>query len=357
MEEEETEPLVKIPKKVEKSSTKWTDDFAGELHRGVRHKFRKRRVFSPTPNHIWAADLCDLKKFSRANKGFKYLLMVIDVFSKYAYVKAMKNKTAGECTRCFREIFTESKESPRYCWVDKGTEFWNRTLKDLFKEHGVTLYSTESELKSCIVERFIRTYKTNMFRYFTANRTREYLSKLDELTERYNTRKHRSIQCTPEEAKLKQNFQFVFDHLYPKEKRDRYQPYHVGDEVRIARKKSTFEKGYEPNFTEQVYEVSGILPTNPITYSLKNLNGAAIKGSFYRQNLVRTKQRIYFIEKVVKRRVKKGVKQMLVRWSDYGPEFDSWIQDRDVVDTSKKPEEPLSQLNVDDERISEDEEE
>ena len=106
-----------------------------------------------------------------------------------------------------------------------------------------------------------------------------------------------------------------------------------------------------------MYQVSAILPTNPITYSLKDLNGGAIKGSFYRQNLVRSKQRIYFIEKVLKRRIKKGVKQMLVRWSGYSPEFDSWVQDRDVVDTSKQPEEPLSQLNVDEERISEDEEE
>ena len=168
----------------ENKEIKWTDNFAKELHKPVRFKFKKRRVYSPGPNSIWAADLADLSKYSRSNKGYKYLLLVIDIFTKYGYIRPLKNKTGVVTTQAFKDIFQKSKTSPKKLWVDKGTEFYNKNLKTLLEEYKVKMYSTENELKSSVVERWVRTMKTIMWRYFTAARTRVYISKLDEIVEK-----------------------------------------------------------------------------------------------------------------------------------------------------------------------------
>ena len=330
---------------------RWTDEYARELHKPVRFKFKRRRVFSPAPDAIWAADLADMSKFSRKNKGYKFLLMVIDVFSKYAFVKPMKNKTGLETTRCFREIFVESKRSPTHIWVDKGKEFWNKNVENLLKEYNINLYSTENDLKSCVVERFIRSYKSVMYRFFSANRTRKYVSELDEMTDMYNSRKHRSIKCTPKQAIKPENFQKVFNNLYPKEKKDVTQPFSIGDNVRIARKKGIFEKGFTPNFSEEIFKVKSIQPTNPITYRINDMNAEKVKGTFYRQNLLKTNQNIYFIERILARREKDGVKQVQVRWNGYPKTFDQWIDDDEVIDTKEDREnDHLNSINTSTER-------
>ena len=345
---------IKIKTKDIQNDVKWNDTYAKELHYPLRKKFRKRRVFSPGIDIFWAADLADMKRYSRKNKGYKYLLVCIDIFSKYGFVKPMKNKTAAETTRCFKEIFEESGRIAHAIWIDKGSEFLNRTLQNFLKEHNSRLYNSENELKSCVVERFIRTLKTDMFRMFTASRTREYISKLDGLVSRYNSRVHSSIKCTPEEASMPYNWQFVYNNLYPPLKKAKKPIFDIGDRVRIARKKALFEKGFEPNYTEQIFEVDSIEDTNPVTYKLKDLNNQQIRGTFYRQNLVKTTQDIYFIEKILARRVKNGVKQIKVRWSSYSSEFDSWIEERTVLDTSDKNEDDLQNINIADDRLTSD---
>ena len=94
-------------------SIKWTDQYSRELHTPVRFKFKKRRVFSPGPDSIWAADLADLSKFSRSNKGYRYLLLVIDVFTKYGYIRPLKKKTGEQTAAAFEDIFLKAKTSPR----------------------------------------------------------------------------------------------------------------------------------------------------------------------------------------------------------------------------------------------------
>ena len=145
----------------------WTNMLANELHKPIRKNFPRRKVKAFTPNQIWAADLVEMIPYSRENKGFKYLLTVIDVFSKYGWIVPLKTKTGAEVTAAFKKLFKEAV--PAKLWTDAGKEFWNSNMKKLLEENDVKLYKTHNELKSCVVERWNKTIKTDMWKYFTAN--------------------------------------------------------------------------------------------------------------------------------------------------------------------------------------------
>ena len=154
---------------------------AEELHKPVKRKFRKRQVLVTGIDKIWAADLADMKALSKENEGVNFLLLVIDTFSKYGWIVPLKNKKAQTIVKALKEIFKESGRRPNKLWTDKGTEFFNKDVRDL-----VYLYATENEEKSSIAERWIRTMKEKVFKYFTDNNTNKYIDVLPDLVEDYN---------------------------------------------------------------------------------------------------------------------------------------------------------------------------
>jgi len=213
----------------------WTDELAEELHKPVQKKFRKRRIWVSGIDNIWAADLVDMTEFAKFNNGYKYLLTVIDVFSKYGRIILLKNKTGKATASALKTIFTHRK--PQRLWVDKGKEFYNKDVKFL-----IDLYSTENEEKSSVVERWNRTMKERMFKYFSANNTYKYIDVLKDLVKRYNETKHSSIGMTPIEASDPANENKVRIKLYPNLPAPSKPKFTVGDRVHIPRKKRMFEK-------------------------------------------------------------------------------------------------------------------
>jgi hypothetical protein len=302
---------------------KWTDQLANELHKPVVRKFRKRKVIVYGIDEIWGADLVDMQAFAKDNDGIKYLLCVIDIFSKYGWIVPMKDKSGKSTAEAFERIFSSGRK-PLKLWVDKGKEFYNKDVKSL----GVELYSTENEEKSCVIERWNRTMKEKMFKYFTANSTRRYVDVLDSMVELYNKTKHSTVKMTPVEASKKKNEIVVSDTLNagvfnatpetPKFK--------VGDKVRITVKKSIFEKGYTPRWTEEIFTVSKVQMTTPITYKITDCNREEIQGTFYGEELQKTSQEIFRIEKVIRRRGNKS----LVKWLGYPETFNSWVDNREL---------------------------
>jgi len=113
----------------------------------------------------------------------------------------LKDKTGKSVADAFKEIFKKSKRKPEKLWTDKGREFYNKHVKEL----GVDIYSTEKEEKSSVIERWNRTMKEKMFKYFTANNTNKYVNVLDDFVESYNNTRHSSIKMTPVEASKKEN--------------------------------------------------------------------------------------------------------------------------------------------------------
>ena len=276
-------------------------------------------------NKIWARDLADMTALSKDNEGVNFLLLVIDIFSKYGYLVPLKNKKGETVANALKTIFKERK--PEKLWTDKGKEFYNTDVKKL-----IELYSTENEEKSSIVERWIRTMKEKMWKYFTDKNTYNYMDVLPDLVEDYNNTVHSSTKLTPVEASKEKNELTVWRNLYP----DRYKinnltpKFSVGDEVRITKKKKVFEKGYTTRWTEEIFTIKEIRETNPITYKLEDLQGEEIKGTFYEPELQKTEQQVFRIEKIIKK--EKG--KSLVKWKGYPDKFNSCVNNKDLIDLS-----------------------
>jgi hypothetical protein len=262
--------------------------FADELHHRVIKSFPKRRVYVNSIDQTWAVDLIDIQQYSKQNKHYKYLLAVIDIFSKYGWLIPLKNKTGLTVSEELKNLFKQRK--PMYIWSDKGSEFYNRQVKELFKNNNIKLYSTENEEKSSVVERWIGTMKQHMYKYFTANKTFKYYDILDKLVKNYNNTIHSSIKMTPVEASKLKNEITVYKNLYPeKEEKIKKPKFKVGDRVRITKKKGKFEKGYTTRWTKEIFIIVKVLNTNPVTYKINDLKGEEIKGGLYEQELQITK--------------------------------------------------------------------
>ena len=293
--------------------THWTNQLANELHKPVRRRFDKRTVFAKQVDDIWTADLVHMSSFSRSNKGYKYLLTVIDVFSKYGWIVPLKTKTGKEVAQAFRKLFLSGH--PSRLWTDKGTEFYNQQLKVVLAANNVILYFTENEEKSSVVERWNRTMKNIIWKYFTANNTQKYIDVLSSMVEKYNNTYHRLIKLTPSDARNPASYQHVHNALYAKVNAGKATStkFHVGDKVRKTRKKSMFEKGFTPNWTEEVFTISSVKATKPPTYTIEDTLGESVQGTFYEQELQLSAQESFRIERVLK----KKKNQVFVKWKGY----------------------------------------
>ena len=300
----------------------WTTPLAEELHRPIRKHFTKRYVFVRNVDDIFGADLIDMQALSKQNKGYKYILMVEDIFSKYGWAVPLKTKTGIAVRDALKQIFKQ--HVPKKLWTDAGWEFYNTEVKTLLKKHDITLYSTENEEKCSVVERWNRTIKTKLWKYFTANHTHKYIDVLDALIEKYNNTFNRAIGMTPTEARKPSNHGAVFRHLYFKkmaklgEKKPKFQ---IGDKVRLGVKKDLFEKSYIINWSDKIYTIKRVFATRPITYKVEDDKGVEHKGKFYEQDLQKTKVDEFRIQKVLKKKKNSA----LVRWVDYDSSYDSWI--------------------------------
>ena len=217
-------------------------------------------------------------------------------------------------------------------WTDKGSEFISKHFKEFLKTKGIKLYHTENEEKSSVVERWNKTMKNRMWKMFTVNNNTVYWDKIDKLVDNYNNSRHSSVKMTPVEASKKANEKNVWSNLYGDliYTKPGKPAFAIGDKVRISKyKRQVFDKGYTPKWTE-IFVIDKVLPTKLVTYSIADLMGESIKGSFYQQELQKAKQQTFRIEKVIRGNNKK--KLALVKCSGYPDKFNSWVSFKDLVD-------------------------
>ena len=167
---------------------------ADELHKPIIRKSKKRKVYSSFRDNIRGADLADMQLLSKFNKGFRFLLCVIDIFSKYAWAIPLKDKKAISIANGFQKILHDSKRKPSKIWVDRGSEFYNNSFKKWLQDNDTVMYSTNNEEKSVVAERFIRTLKNKIYKYMTAISKNVYIDKLDDIFKECNNTYHTSIK-------------------------------------------------------------------------------------------------------------------------------------------------------------------
>ena len=151
-----------------------------ELHKTKRKNFPRRKIIVNHIDEIFAADLVEMQKFAKLNKGYRYLLMCTDIFSKYSWVIPLKDKKGFNVKNALEKIFIQ--RSPKSLWTDRGKEFYNKQVQDLLNENNIKLYSTNnSEIKSSIADRFNRTFKNMMYKKFTENNNTIFYNITDDL--------------------------------------------------------------------------------------------------------------------------------------------------------------------------------
>lgn len=304
-----------------------------EIHKQARKNFPRRHVVMKDIDDLWQADLIDMQSISRENSNFKYILAVIDVFSKYAWVYPLKQKNMEQTFKAFQHLFSKNR-IPKNLQTDLGTEFYNKKLKTLFNHYNINHYSTYSTKKASVVERFIRTFKGIMYRYFSLKGNYVWFSHdiLSKLIEMYNGRMHRTIGLKPNQVNASHKEQILqkYKNNIRLDKRfiQNKTILKFGDYVRISKYKGTFEKGYTPNWSTEIFKIIKIQNTDPVTYLLEDAKKNPILGSFYIQELQKTRHPdIYLVEKVIK----KNGNKLFVKWLGLPSNENCWIDKSKVL--------------------------
>lgn len=293
-----------------------------ELHKPIRRTFPRRRTIIKGFDDLWQSDLAQMDLYAKSNRNFKFILVVIDCFSKYVWTKPLKSKSAEDVSHAFEDILKEGRQ-PANLQTDQGKEYFNIHFKKLMKKYNINHYNTFSNKKAAIAERVIRTLKERLFKYFSLNGSYNWFDILPTIVNEYNKRKHNTTNMRPVDVKKNTNIT-----VYNQPKIIGRRKFKIGDVVRISKAKYFFEKGYTPNWTTELFKITKIKITNPTTYLLEDMQGQPIKGGFYQEELQKTANpNIYLIEKILQRKHNK----IKVRWLGFDKTHDSWIPSDNIL--------------------------
>lgn len=303
-------------------------------HRYVRRRFPRRHYSVRNIDDVWEADLIDVRSIKSYNDGFAFILVVIDVLSKFAWLEPIADKTSKNVTKAFdRILFRSNSRVPVCLQTDKGKEFIGKEMQDFLKKKGISFRVVRSpDTKAAIAERLVRTIKERIWRYFTHKNTRRYVDILQKIAEAYNHSKHSGTKMEPAAVTM-YNASIARENLnnrYGNSTRTKKPKYSVGDLVRVSRAKNVFAKGYESGWTLELFKISRIsLARQPPVYFLKDLTDEPIDGFFYEEELSRVVKDldsdVFEVEKILKTSGTGRKKKYLVKWKGYPDKFNSWV--------------------------------
>lgn len=247
------------------------------------------------------------------------------------FVEPLKNKTTDAVIEAFKKIFERTSLRTQRIQSDAGGEFASAKFKKFMKGHGIIYNTTRNpDTKASICERSIRTLKGRIFKYLNHINSFRYIDKLDDFVKAYNNTYHSTIKMAPSavnDCNILQVYKNtrLSQRIPAKKQRSKVK---VGDYVRISKDKNLFSKGYEANWTLEVFKVKTIVKRNPIVYRIVDLQDEEIKGTFYEaevQKVIFDENAARAIEKIIKQRGRGKTLQYLVKWAGYNKSFNSWI--------------------------------
>ena len=304
------------------------EDLSQELNKPVINKFERKKIVINYIDEIHSCDLVDMVKYSRVNRGYKYIFTNIDIFSKYAWSFPLKTKTIKEIKSCFQKIFKERK--PKYIWSDQESAFFSKEMLKFFEDNNVKIYHTYSNLKAVIIEKFNRSLRELMMKKFVKSNNTVWYNILPELLKTYNNRYHHTIKMKPINVN-KSNEKHIKNTVYNYDITNKKAKYKINDLVRMSlKRRQLFDKpSGNIKWSEELFKIYKINKSNVITYQLKDMNDEIIKGIFYERELRLSKHNTgeYIIEKILKT---KG-NQIYVKWRGYSNNFNSWIDKNSVT--------------------------
>ena len=317
------------------------DQQAYSVHKPARKHFTRNKTITGEIDKQWQADLADMQSLSRTNAGYKYILTVIDIFSKYAWVIPVKTKSAKDMLPAFQTLLKKAApRKPERLQTDAGTEFLNKDVQKFFKDNNIVHFHSASDQKAAVVERFNRTLKSRIWTYFTAHQTNAYIDILDKVVDAYNHSYHRTIGMRPVDVRKKDEpelFTKMFGDEVAKKRKYKGKALVQGDMVRVSKVKGQFEKGYMPNWSQEHFIIDKINPrTKRRVYKLRDYENEEITGIWYEDELQPIKKNIYLIEKVLrKRKTPQGTNELFIKWKGWPAKFNSWINETEINEKLK----------------------
>jgi hypothetical protein len=316
------------------------------LHR----EYKRPRVYNPyyvRGRRVQVqGDLIDMSKVRRENDGVTFLLVYIDVFTKRLWVYPLRRKRGADVEEATRGWLDSLDRPPRKLMTDRGLEFTNALVQQLLADRGVEWQPALGTLKACVAERVNKSLQILIYKYLSETETTRYIDVLPELVRTYNRRGHRTLQgMTPEEAdrpESEHRVQAIFHQKWGRlatrlRGRSSRLPFRVGDLVRlkteVKQKVGSSARAYAEQFKGEYFTIVRINRTLPVPlYYVKSLDtGEVIRGGLYANELQRQQGNVFKIQRVHKERVRRGVRELFVKWKDFGPRHNEWIRADSVV--------------------------
>lgn len=301
------------------------------LYKPQRKNFPTRKILTYGLDDVHMADLLDASKHSKYNDGIKFLLVVIDIASKFAWVVPLKSKSNQAMVSAFESLYTPVKSRvPLHLGTDQGTEFTGKTVQAVFQKYNVHHYVLYNRQKAAAAERLIRTLKARLHKYMDSQGSERYIDVLQDIVASYNATIHTTTRVAPKDVNY-ENVNKVLKRVYAKKQKIAKNPkYSVGDFVRLSAYRKTFEKSYEQSYTDEIFKIVRVLKTLPVTYKLQDYYEKPIIGSFYQEELtgvIVPPNKAYRLEKVIKQKGQGKSRRYLVKYRGYSkPEWVKSVQ-------------------------------
>ena len=226
-------------------------------------------------------DLIEYRGYKWHNNGYKYILLLIDCFSKMIYVAPMKKKSSDDSILAFESIFSKLERFPQSLATDSGKEFVNAGAQNIFETYGINHYTLKSKMKAMIAERAIRTIKERLEKYFSKSGETKWIDVIDQFVENYNKQPHSTTGYAPLDVN-EENQAEIYKKMYPNKKLKVACRLKIGDKVRKLVEKDLFDKGYKQRWSEEIYEIVSVRQSNIVCwYKIKEVNGETLAKSFY----------------------------------------------------------------------------
>jgi|GEM_PF-907315 len=315
------------------------------LHREF-HKNQRNPTYAYFKRYQFQMDLVDIQSYADDNDGAHYLLTCIDIFTRKAFIRVLTTKHASVVLEGFKSILKEAVDPPKTVLFDRGSEFRNKLLKDFCRQNNIEIRTPDSSIHAAFIERFNRTFQYLFNKYLTENETRRFINVYDkdgnhvpvlsQLLETYNNRKHRMTGFSPNQAEEDESTHLQINLRQAKEQekiKARPVKFKVGEEVRIAKIKGKFGRGYQASANEEIFRIYQIKRKLKIPmYKLETYDGKEIiNGDFYDFELTKVTGDLFRIEKVIKSEKRKGKTWHYVKWKGFNDSYNSWIPGENIV--------------------------
>lgn len=313
-------------------------------HAPVIRRFKRAKVISGYPRYQYSADTAYMLAFADENEQYKYFVVVIDVFTRFLFTFAIKKINANEVLKGLKNINGHSP--PDNYHFDSGSEYKNQLIKNYLTKLSINVFYSTNEIKAAHAERAISTVKTRLTKYMKYNKTNKWIDVLDQVTDAYNNSIHSKLGMTPVQA-LSTPKHILWEKEHGEKpikiKKELKNPksrnifkFKIGNKVKLSYLRGVFDRQYSEKWTSEIFEITDrLIYHNLPVYRIKDYNNSIIFGIFYQNELKKVIQDdnpVYEIEKILKKKIRKKVRFLLVKWKGWSSKFNSWVPETEIKD-------------------------